>query len=164
MQIDHLDYQWAKTQDSKDLGKMATEIHAGLHQAFQGDLSWTAEAIGTSLANPYHHFFIMRDPANLSVVGVAHFQLIFDDVELFNIAILPAYRRQGLSQHLLEEALTYFTKNEGKIVTLEVRSRNQAARQLYEKLAFKQIASRPNYYPVDLDDAIIYQRILENNN
>lgn len=164
MQIDHLDHHWAKDQDPKALSEMATEIHAGLHQAFQGDLSWTAETIATSLANPYHHFFIMRDPANLAVVGVAHFQLIFDDVELFNIAILPAYRRQGLSQHLLEDALTYFAKNEGKIVTLEVRSRNHAARQLYEKLAFKQIASRPDYYTVDLDDAIIYQRILDNNN
>lgn len=160
MQIDHLDHHWAKDQDPKALGKIATEIHVGLHQAFQGDLSWTAEAIGNSLANPYHHFFIMRDPANLSVVGVAHFQLIFDDVELFNIAILPAYRRQGLSYRLLEEALLYFAQNKGKIVTLEVRSRNHAARQLYEKLAFKQIASRPNYYPVDLDDAIIYQRNL----
>lgn len=160
MQIDHLDHHWAKDQDPKALGKIATEIHVGLHQAFQGDLSWTAEAIGNSLANPYHHFFIMRDPANLSVVGVAHFQLIFDDVELFNIAILPDYRRQGLSYRLLEEALLYFAQNKGKIVTLEVRSRNHAARQLYEKLAFKQIASRPNYYPVDLDDAIIYQRNL----
>ena len=160
MQIDHLDHHWAKDQDPKALGKIATEIHVGLHQAFQGDLSWTAEAIGNSLANPYHHFFIMRDPANLSVVGVAHFQLIFDDVELFNIAILPAYRRQGLSQHLLEEALLYFAQNKGKLVSLEVRSRNHAARHLYEKLAFKQIASRPNYYPVDLDDAIIYQRNL----
>jgi len=164
VQIDHLDHHWAKDQDPKALSEMATEIHAGLHQAFQGDPSWTAETIATSLANPYHHFFIMRDPANLAVVGVAHFQLIFDDVELFNIAILPAYRRQGLSQHLLEDALTYFAKNEGKIVTLEVRSRNHAARQLYEKLAFKQIASRPDYYTVDLDDAIIYQRILDNNN
>lgn len=160
MQIDHLDHHWAKDQDPKALGKIATEIHVGLHQAFQGDLSWTAEAIWNSLANPYHHFFIMRDPANLSVVGVAHFQLIFDDVELFNIAILPDYRRQGLSYRLLEEALLYFAQNKGKIVTLEVRSRNHAARQLYEKLAFKQIASRPNYYPVDLDDAIIYQRNL----
>lgn len=160
MQIDHLDHHWAKDQDPKALGKIATEIHVGLHQAFQGDLSWTAEAIGNSLANPYHHFFIMRDPANLSVVGVAHFQLIFDDVELFNIAILPDYRRQGLSYRLLEEALLYFAQNKGKIVTLEVRSRNHAARHLYEKLAFKQIASRPNYYPVDLDDAIIYQRNL----
>lgn len=164
MQIDHLDHHWAKDQDPKALGKIATEIHVGLHQAFQGDLSWTAEAIGNSLANPYHHFFIMRDPANLSVVGVAHFQLIFDDVELFNIAILPDYRRQGLSYRLLEEALLYFAQNKGKIVTLEVRSRNHAARQLYEKLAFKQIASRPDYYTVDLDDAIIYQRILDNNN
>lgn len=160
MKIDHLDHHWAKEQDPKVLDKMATEIHAGLHQAFKGGLSWTAEAIGTSLANPYHHFFIMRDLANLEIVGLAHFQLIFDEVELFNIAILPDYRRRGLSYRLLEEALLYFAQNKGKIVTLEVRSRNQAARQLYEKLAFKQIASRPNYYPVDLDDAIIYQRNL----
>ncbi|MEY8371549.1 ribosomal protein S18-alanine N-acetyltransferase [Aerococcaceae bacterium 50-4] len=164
MKIDHLDYQWAKSQDPKDLGKMATEIHAGLHQAFSGNFSWTQEAIITSLNNPYHHFFIMRDPANLAIVGVAHFQLIFDEVELFNIAILPAYRRQGFSQHLLEEALTHFAQHNGQIVTLEVRSRNQAARQLYEKLGFKQIASRPNYYPVDLDDAIIYQLNLNDNN
>lgn len=164
MQIDHLDYQWAKTQDPKDVGKMATVLHASLHQAFSTDLSWSAKAIDASLHNPYHHFFIMRDPANLEIVGLAHFQLIFDEVELFNIAILPDYRRQGLSYRLLEEALLYFAQNKGKLVTLEVRGRNHAARQLYEKLAFKQIASRPDYYTVDLDDAIIYQRILENNN
>lgn len=160
MQIDLLDHQWAKTQDSKDLGKMATDIHASLQQAFSTDLSWSAKAIEASLNNPYHHFFIMRDPANLEIVGLAHFQFIFEEVELFNIAVLPDYRRQGLSYHLLEEALPYFAQNKGKIVTLEVRSRNQPARRLYEKLDFKQIASRPNYYPVDLDDAIIYQRNL----
>jgi ribosomal-protein-alanine N-acetyltransferase len=162
MKIDHLDQEWAKLQDPKALCKMATDIHASLHQAFPTDFTWTAEAIGASLNNPYHHFFVMRDPATSAIVGVAHFQLIFDDVELFNIAIMPAFRRQGLSYRLLEEAFTYFAQNEGKIVTLEVRSRNQSARKLYEKLGFKQIARRHNYYAVDLDDAIIYQKVLDN--
>ncbi len=45
-------------------------------------------------------------------------------------------------------------------MTLEVRSRNHTADN-YTKVAFEQIASRPNYYiTLSLDDAIIYQRNL----
>ena len=71
--------------------------------------------------------------------------------------MVPSHQRRGLAKQVLQCVLDHYQKQDVATITLEVRSRNQAARKLYESLGFKQIASRPDYYPINLDDAIIYQ-------
>lgn len=157
MKIEHLASQWAEDKSATEIGKMADLIHASLLQAFTDGFSWTPAAITSALQNKYHHFFLMRDQTTDQIVAVAHFQVILDEMEILNIGVIESYQGQGLGKRILQSAI-YTFRDQGVIMaTLEVRSRNKTARKLYEGLGFKQIASRPNYYPVDLDDAIIYQ-------
>lgn len=160
MNVDYINHDWTKQQADSVVNQIAKEIYTAFSTSFSEDFSWTEEKIRVSLDNKFHHFFFMRDQSTKEMVAVAHFQRLFEEVDLMNIAVIPKYRGQKLSQGLLGYALNHFEATGAETVTLEVRSRNQVARNLYEGLNFKQIASRANYYQINLDDAIIYQLAL----
>ena len=65
---------------------------------------------------------------------------------LMNIAVDPERRREGIAAALLARLFDEADKP-GEQYTLEVRPSNLAARHLYRKLGFQQIAIRPEYYP-----------------
>ena len=70
--------------------------------------------------------------------------------EILNIAVHAQFRRQGIATTLLNNELnrlaTYF---------LEVRESNYSGRQLYEKLGFRAIATRKQYYENPSEPAIV---------
>ena len=70
--------------------------------------------------------------------------------EILNIAVAPEYRRKGLAKALVMEVL----QRSGEFF-LEVRESNGAARQLYGRLGFIEIARRPNYYQSPVETAIV---------
>lgn len=75
----------------------------------------------------------------------------FYDLNIDSVAVAAEYRRRGIAGKLLEKALEGF---EGDVF-LEVRKSNLPAIALYEKLGFKKIAERKNYYDRPCEDAII---------
>ena len=93
------------------------------------------------------------------IVGYALFQGVFEDWELFRLAVLPAYRRQGVAKRLLSQGLEYAKANGCTIMRLEARRKNSPARYLYEGFGFIEYAVRSKYYP-NGDDAILYAREL----
>ncbi len=82
-----------------------------------------------------------------SVVGFAEFLLVADECQIFNIAIAPAWQRQGMGQSLLRAVLQEAAQKGMCVAVLEVRESNQAARTLYERAGFAQVGKRPHYYP-----------------
>lgn len=89
------------------------------------------------------------------LVGYGGFWHILDEIHISNIAIHPDYRRRGLGKmlltHLLEEAVA---RGAAK-ASLEVRRSNTAARHMYEKLGFKVVTVRKNYYVPEGEDALV---------
>ena len=63
------------------------------------------------------------------VVGFAEFMLVADECQIFNIAIAPAWQRQGMGQTLLLALLQEAAQKGMCEAVLEVRESNQAARQ-----------------------------------
>ena len=76
-----------------------------------------------------------------------------DEVHIGNLAVHPDFRKQGLATGLFEKML--LQKPEFKVVWLEVRVSNREAQNLYQKLGFKQISIRKNYYQIEKEDAVI---------
>jgi ribosomal-protein-alanine N-acetyltransferase len=70
--------------------------------------------------------------------------------EILNVAVDLPYRRQGLGERLLKVELEW-----GGIHFLEVRESNLAARRLYEKHGFREVAVRKQYYRSPSEDAIV---------
>tara|TARA_B100000700_G_scaffold172080_1_gene190025 strand:+ start:355 stop:870 length:516 start_codon:yes stop_codon:yes gene_type:complete len=85
--------------------------------------------------------------------------LIIDELQINAIVVHPGNRRFGLGKKLLsiliEESITLGAKK----ATLEVKSTNIPARNLYIKLGFKSLGSRKKYYK-DGCDAILFHRDL----
>ena len=90
-------------------------------------------------------------------VGYLISSRILGEAELLRIAVLPEYRRKGLGEALLTHWLTEEEKAGSTHFFLEVRSENQGARALYEKMGFSPVGRREGYYTDPSDDAVLYQ-------
>ncbi|WP_456432018.1 ribosomal protein S18-alanine N-acetyltransferase [Thermosulfuriphilus sp.] len=93
--------------------------------------------------------------------GFLSFWLVLDEVHILNLAIHPAFRRQGLATRLIRLALKYARHRGATLAWLEVRPSNVAARNLYQKLGFVASGLRPGYYQDTGEDAIIMKKFLK---
>lgn len=95
------------------------------------------------------------------IVGYAGIWIILDEGHITNIAVDPAYQRQGIGQGLMD-VLTAAAMQRGVIaMTLEVRVSNASAQALYMKLGFIPNGIRKQYYQDDKEDALIMWRELD---
>ena len=87
------------------------------------------------------------------VLAFLLFRELVDAWEISLLATAPDARGQGLMKQLF--ARLFAEKPLDKAVWLEVHEGNQAARNLYESLGFKQTGLRPRYY-ADGGSAVLY--------
>lgn len=84
--------------------------------------------------------------------------LLPGELHINNLAVIPAWRRQGLARQLLQAVLAAAEAEGAPRATLEVRRSNLAAIRLYEGLGFKVSAVRPDYYLEPVEDALVLWR------
>ncbi len=77
-----------------------------------------------------------------------------DESEILNLAISPTMRRRGLGRLLLERAA--FAQR--RVLFLEVRESNNAARSLYREAGFAEVGRRAEYYRHPVEAAIVMRR------
>ncbi|MEK6577427.1 MAG: ribosomal protein S18-alanine N-acetyltransferase [Nitrospirota bacterium] len=105
--------------------------------------------------NPFSRLYTARIPDKDEIVGYICFWLVFEELHLMNLAVHPYWRREGIGEELLRWAVLKGREAGAKTATLEVRSSNDAARGLYEKVGFKPRSIRRNYYSNPKEDAVI---------
>ena len=78
------------------------------------------------------------------IKGVVVYDVIYDRIEIEYIVVELSERRNGIATNLIE----YIEKKNPNIknITLEVRESNLSAISFYEKLGFRRVAIRKNYY------------------
>jgi len=89
------------------------------------------------------------------IIGYVIYWQLPKEVDIHNLAVHPAYRRQGIGRALLSSAIDSARSQETNRVTLEVRKSNQAAQQLYYSLGFVERGVRKGYYSDDGEDALL---------
>jgi [ribosomal protein S18]-alanine N-acetyltransferase len=89
------------------------------------------------------------------VVGYLNYWLVVDEVHLLAIATHPDARRAGVAATLMDHLLAVARGRSARIVTLEVRAGNVAARALYARYGFAEITTRRAYYGDDGEDAVV---------
>ena len=103
--------------------------------------------------------FLKRKPAASPttdfIVGYVGIWLMVDQAHIVAIAVRESYRRQGLGELLLAEAVETALSNGQESVTLEVRRSNEQAQALYEKYRFLKVGVRRRYYTDNKEDALI---------
>jgi ribosomal-protein-alanine N-acetyltransferase len=99
-----------------------------------------------------------------TLLGYEALSTVLDEGSLDNIAVDPAYRRQGVAQALLEALIAQGQAQQLSFITLEVREHNAPAIGLYEKNGFQVVGRRKNYYEKPREDAILMTLTLEGRN
>ncbi len=94
-------------------------------------------------------------------VGYVIYWLLPREIDIHNLAVHPAYRRQGIGGALLETVVEEARRQGVSRVTLEVRKSNDAAQKLYHALGFSAKGVRKGYYSDDGEDAVIMALELE---
>lgn len=115
--------------------------------------SWSKEAFSKELSNPLAKYIIAKSDDR--IIGFAGVWIIVDEGHITNIAVHPDFRGQGIGSKLVY-SLVEKSKTFGcNALTLEVRSSNIVAQNLYEKFGFISEGIRKNYYEDNKEDALI---------
>ncbi len=114
---------------------------------------WSEALFRAALENPGAAILLAlgEDGAPL---GYAVQSTVLDEGNLDNIAVAPAYRRQGVADALLS-VVTGFGREHLSRLMLEVRASNAPAIALYEKYGFAAVGRRKNYYDAPREDAVL---------
>jgi len=81
-----------------------------------------------------------------------------DAWHVMNVAVAPSHQRRGIATQLLEHLFDLTRDDERRGYTLEVRTSNEDAIRLYEKLGFERRGIRRGYYTDNREDALIMWR------
>ena len=138
------------------------------------DLSYILEIENLSFPNPWHEMtfkgeiynqpisspFVIVHKLQKKVIGYIIFWRIKEQVQINNIAIHPNFRRLGVAETVLKQILNQIRMEGAKLITLEVRPSNYAARSLYHKLGFEALGLRENYYHDPPEHALVMCKYL----
>lgn len=117
---------------------------------------WSENSIAYELNNPLSCWLVAMDGDILA--GYVGSQSVMDEADMMNIAVDPAYRRQGIAERLVDHLAEQLKSRGVQCLTLEVRASNEPAKALYAKLGFVQVGRRPNYYRAPKEDALILRK------
>ena len=135
------------------------EVHvaqiAALEQVCFSD-PWIESSVRSELDNPLSYWLVAMDGDH--VAAYVGSQTVLDEADIMNVAVAPAYRRQGVARGLLVGLQKALQDMNAYSLTLEVRASNEPAIRLYEKLGFVQIGRRPKYYRNPREDALILRK------
>ncbi|MFZ5996776.1 MAG: ribosomal protein S18-alanine N-acetyltransferase [Nitrospirota bacterium] len=119
---------------------------------------WSETSFHSELYNRYSITRVAE--LNHKIIGYICVRQIADECHLMDLAVHPDYRRQGVAVMLFNNVLQDTITDGCRFMYLEVRVSNQAAKKLYEKLGFKIIGIRKNYYVNPTENAFIMMREL----
>lgn len=98
--------------------------------------------------------------AEETVAGYLVLSTVLDEGNIDNVAVSPAYRRRGIADALVENAVARGRESGLAVLMLEVRASNIPAIRLYEKHGFVTVGRRKNYYTKPREDAILMTLVL----
>lgn len=121
---------------------------------------WNEEQFLLGLEREVFKVFGLKDGGTLA--AYCSFYHVADEMEILNIAVDPARRRQGAGRRLLSLVLQICRKMGIHDAHLEVRVGNAPARGLYAAFGFEQVGLRPGYYKDNGEDAVLMRLDLDN--
>ena len=120
------------------------------------------EKMPTNFANELNnclaHYVVVCDENrsdNNIIIGVAGLWVLGGEAHVASIAVQPEYRSQGLGELLLISLIELAMEHNCNLITLEVRSSNQIAHNLYIKYGFTVRGVRQAYYTDNQENATI---------
>ncbi|MCR4891063.1 MAG: ribosomal protein S18-alanine N-acetyltransferase [Lachnospiraceae bacterium] len=126
---------------------------AEMEKAIFGEEGWTEKDFLETAELSYAYYLVAVEDGVL--IGCCGLRNMCGDGNISNVMVVPESRRQGIGEKLLRSLMEETRKIGVHNFTLEVRSRNYAALDLYGKLGFVQEGLRRGFYREPEDDALI---------
>lgn len=133
--VPQLEYRRMRMGDLSDVARLEQSLY---------EFPWSLGNFRDSLTAGYDCWTVVHGE---SVVGYAVLMVAVEEAHLLNFAIAAPWHNQGVGRGFLGHMVEVARGAGAEIVYLEVRPSNHAARHLYRKMGFQQIAIRPEYYP-----------------
>jgi ribosomal-protein-alanine N-acetyltransferase len=112
--------------------------------------------VATELARSYARLWVVASaPDAPGPLGFLLAWEVADEAHLIDLIVAPGARRQGFGRALLETLLAHAKTRDLRLVLLEVRRSNSAARRLYTSYGFEEVGERTAYY-ADGEDALLF--------
>ena len=147
----------SETTEIAEMGRSEIEAVIALETSC-GLSSRGAAGFERALADPAAVILLARSTAVAGakgdVVGVVSGIVVEDELQVDNVVVDARFRNRGIAQRLLRRALEVASGKGAQTAILEVREGNREARRLYEKLGFKTVGRRKDYYVNPKDDAL----------
>ncbi len=119
--------------------------------------AWSAAQFAEELHQPRGWQLVARRAESRDFAGSICCRSVAGEAEIVKFAVVRVMRRLGVGNALLAAALRRMATEGVASCFLEVRASNDAARRLYEKHGFQQIATRARYYRAPEEDALLYR-------
>ena len=103
--------------------------------------------------NRLAHYMVVR--VLDETVAYGGLWMMVDEAHVTTFAVLPQWRRHGVGGRLMLEMAHLALDLGARVMTLEVRLSNAAARSLYQQFGFRPVGVRPRYYSDNGEDALI---------
>ncbi len=141
------------------ISKMTIEDFSNIKEILISDFDdfWNTKILEEELKDENSYYLVAK--INNEIVGFAGMKIILNEADIMNIVIRKNFRNLGIGSTLLKNLILNAKQKEITKLTLEVNENNLPAIHLYEKLNFKKISIRKNYYN-NIDNAIIMQLII----
>ncbi len=120
---------------------------------------WTKELFEEELKREAAHYFVAEKDGQ--VIGYMGYWKAPEEAHIINLAVDPAFRQKGVGFEMMEYCLRFAYNQGARLATLEVRESNKAAQALYEKMSFRTVAIRKQYYSDNQENAVVMLRELQ---
>ena len=124
------------------------------------DSPWSADEITKDVTSDDGSIYVAVALIGDERAGYADMRIIKGESQIYNIAVAPEFRKQGIGEALLDHMVRKSEEIGLSIITLEVRAGNEAAMALYEKMGFRKVGTRPGYYAKGSEDAVLMDKVL----
>ena len=114
---------------------------------------WSKDAFKKELNNEVARYLVAK--LDGKVVGYVGIWFVMDEGHITNVAVHSDYRERKIGDKLVDEMVKLCKENNLVAMTLEVRTSNTVAQNLYRKYGFKMAGIRKEYYSDNKEDAII---------
>lgn len=129
------------------------DIIAIQEACYEGEAPWGRIAVNNELRNKRTAFFVMCHHGERAIAFIG-LSMRHTSLHVTNIATIPEYQKQGIATFLIESVIEVAKELSRTSITLEVRVSNEAAKNLYRKIGFRDDRIKPNYYQNDGEDAL----------
>ena len=120
---------------------------------------WSIEGFYDAISMEENHYVVCEEEGK--IVGYCGYYGTVQEGEITNVAIEERYRNRGYGRKMLTELMKIASDHHVERLVLEVRISNDSARHLYQKLGFKELGIRKNFYQHPIEDAVIMECMLE---